>query len=149
MDALLDQLGQLILQALPTFILLILLHLYLKWMFYRPLDKVLQERFAATEGARQAAEESIRKADQKAVEDDEALQAARAELFREQEVARKRLSADQAARIAEARRESDDTVRSAKAEIDQQVQQAKKGLEAETEMLAGEIVEALLERKAS
>jgi F-type H+-transporting ATPase subunit b len=149
MDALLDQLGQLILQALPTFILLILLHLYLKWMFYSPLDKVLGERFAATEGARQAAQESIRKAERKAVEYDEALQTARAEMFREQEAARKRLSADQVARIAEARRESDATVRSAKADIDQQVQQAKKGLEAETESLAGEIVAALLERKAS
>ena len=36
MDAVLNSLGELLVKALPTFILLLLLHFYLKWVFYRP-----------------------------------------------------------------------------------------------------------------
>ena len=41
MDALLNSLSGLLLGAIPTFVLLILLHFYLKGMFFAPLDLVL------------------------------------------------------------------------------------------------------------
>ncbi len=64
----LHALGGILLRAVPTFLLVILLHFYLKSMFFKPLEKVLSERFQATEGARQAAEKSLAEAAEKAVE---------------------------------------------------------------------------------
>ena len=56
MDQTLHDLGRILLEAIPTLILLFILHLYLKWMFFKPLDAVLEKRREATEGAKAAAE---------------------------------------------------------------------------------------------
>jgi F-type H+-transporting ATPase subunit b len=149
MDALLDSLGQLLIKALPTFILLILFHFYIKWMFYGPLDKLLKKRFDATEGARKIAEESMAQAERKAAEYERAVRSARADLLVEQEAARKRLQSDQGAAIAAARKDAEAMVSEAKAELAQEVAEAKKGLAQESEAMAEEIVTRLLERKAS
>ncbi len=53
MDAILNPLGGLLLRALPTFLLVLVLHFYLKRVFFAPLDKVLEARRQATEGARE------------------------------------------------------------------------------------------------
>jgi F-type H+-transporting ATPase subunit b len=149
MDALLDSLGKLLIQALPTFILLILFHFYLRWMFYSPLDRILNERFDLTEGARQVAAESMARAEQKTAEYKAALKAARLELLDEMEAARKRLQSDQDTAIAKARHEADTMVKAAKATLAEEAAEAKQTLAAESEALAGQIVAALLERKAS
>jgi F-type H+-transporting ATPase subunit b len=130
MDALLDSLGKLLIQALPTIILLILFHAYLKWMFYSPLDRVLKERFDLTEGARQVAAESMATAERKTADYREALKAARMELVEEMEAARKRLQSDQEAAIAKARSEADAMVKVAKATLAQEAAEAKQTLAA-------------------
>jgi len=147
MNVLLDELGQLALKALPTVILLILLHLYLKWMFYRPLDSVLRERYEATGGAREAAAESVRIADAKAAEYDEALRQARSELLKTQEEARLRLRLHQSEEIAKMRRHNEGLVLAVRAEISAEVELARQNLEAETDALAEQIVGVLLERR--
>jgi F-type H+-transporting ATPase subunit b len=45
MEEILSQLGQLLLRAVPTFVLVVVLHFYLKYMFFKPLHKVLHERY--------------------------------------------------------------------------------------------------------
>ena len=55
MDAMLHALGGILLRAVPTFLLVILLHFYLKSIFFKPLEKVLHKRYEATEGARKLA----------------------------------------------------------------------------------------------
>jgi F-type H+-transporting ATPase subunit b len=148
MDALLDSLGQLLLKALPTFFLLILLHLYLKWAFYKPLDEVLRRRSEATDGARKAAAESLARADRKTADYEEALRRVRAEIYREQEETRQRWQRDQAAAVSEARREIDATLREEKARIAAEAERARQALEAESEEIAEQITSALLERRA-
>ena len=149
MENLLDALGQLIVKALPTTFLVILLHLFLKRTFYGPLEGVLEEREKATAGARSAAQAAMEKADEIAARYEAALRDARSEIFREQEAARARMRAQQKAALDEARRRADQMVREAKAEIEQEKRTAKSELEAESDALAEEIVEALLERRAS
>src|SRR5205085_2833862 len=51
MDAMLHALGGILLRAVPTFLLLIALTYYLKSVFFKPLEKVLHQRYEATEGA--------------------------------------------------------------------------------------------------
>src|ERR1039458_4228031 len=59
MDAMLHALGGILLRAVPTFLLVILLHFYLKSIFFKPLEKVLDQRYEATEGARKLAEQNL------------------------------------------------------------------------------------------
>jgi F-type H+-transporting ATPase subunit b len=149
MDVILQQLGQLLLKAVPTFILVVLLQFYLKRVFFKPLEKVLQQRYEATEGAQKAAEESLARASSKTAEYEAALGAARTEVYRTQEQLNKQLQEQQSAQIAEARRSSDAAVKAAKAELERDVEAAKAALARESETLATQIAESVLRRSAA
>ena len=77
MDKILHQLGELLLTALPTFFLILFLNYYLKFVFFKPLEKALRQRYDATEGARKLAEESLQRAAAKTAEYEATLRAAR------------------------------------------------------------------------
>src|SRR5258708_6827683 len=103
MEETLRQLGGILLRAVPTFILVVLLHLYLKFIFFKPLQRVLQERYDATEGARRLADESLARASQKAADYEAALRAARSDTYEEIEQLRRELQDDRADSVKEAR----------------------------------------------
>ena len=149
MDAILQQLGQLLLQAVPTFFLVMLLNIYLKQMFFKPLAKVLRQRYEATEGARKAAEESLARASAKTAEYEAALRAARSEMYQTQETMRKQVQEIQAAQTAEARQAAEAQIKAAKAELAADVQAAKASLAGESEALANQIAESILRRSAA
>src|SRR5919107_6148748 len=100
MEATLNALGQILLQAIPTFVLVLLLHQYLKAVFFKPLTRVLAERSEATEGARKKAAESLERAAAKAAAYEESLRAARNEIYKEQEEVRRRWLEEQAVQVA-------------------------------------------------
>jgi F-type H+-transporting ATPase subunit b len=149
MDSILHALGSLILKALPTLLLVGLLHLYLKLVFFKPLGRVLDARYRATEGARKLAEESLARVTAKTAEYEEALRAARAEIYQSQERAHQRLEQERTARLAEARAESEATLKAAKDALAADVAAAKVALARETETLAQQIADAILEQKAA
>jgi F-type H+-transporting ATPase subunit b len=149
MDAILAGLGGLLLRALPTFFLLLLLHFYLKRVFFRPLDKVLESRRQATEGARNAAQVSLDAASQKSADYEAAIRGARIEIFREQEDTRRKWREDQATAMEQSRRSASETVKQARANIADEAAQATKSLAAESERLAGGIAEAILAGRRS
>ena len=68
MDAILRDLSGILLRAVPTFLLVIFLHFYLKSVFFGPMQQVLRKRYEATEGARKLADESLARAAQKTAE---------------------------------------------------------------------------------
>ena len=107
MDVILHQLGELLLKAVPTFILVVLLHFYLKNVFFKPLEKVLHQRYEATDGARKLAEQSLERAAAKTAEYEAAMRSARAEVYQAQEQIHKRLQEQHAAQMAEARRRAE------------------------------------------
>src|SRR5712692_2328322 len=86
---LLHQLGELFLQAVPTVIILFLFYLFLRANFFRPLERVLAERSARTEGARRAAETSQAAAQEKLRAYHDASKKARTAIYTEQETARR------------------------------------------------------------
>ncbi len=147
MDEVLRSLGGLLLQAVPTFLLVIFLHFYLKRVFFRPMAKVLAERYDATEGARKTAEESLAKATEKAAEYEAALRSARADIYKEQEEFRKKLRDEQAAAIQDARASAAATVKAASQQLAAELAAAKQSLTPQTETLAGQIVQAVLQRR--
>ncbi len=149
MDVILHQLGQLLLKAVPTFILVVLLQFYLKSVFFKPLEKVLKQRYDATEGARKAAEESLARASAKAAEYEAAMRAARTEVYQAQEQIHRQLQEREAAQIAGARQRADAAIKAAREEIAKDVEAAKASLQRESEALAGQIAESILRRSAA
>lgn len=146
MEATFHALGGLLLRAIPTFIIVFLLHLYLKYMFFRPLEKVLHARYEATEGARLRAAESLRQASAKAAEYEAAMRTARAEVYQAQEQLHRRLEEEQAAQAQAAREQAEAALRDVKQQLEAEVARAKKSLDAESDMLAARIAEAVLTR---
>src|SRR5947208_8304077 len=144
MDVILQQLGQLLLKAVPTFILVVLLQFYLKRVFFKPLEKVLHQRYEATEGARKIAEQSLERARAKTAEYEAALSEARNAIYQAQEKARKEMQEREAAAIAQARQASDAAMKQAKAELAEDVAAAKVALAGETDAMANRIADSIL-----
>ena len=149
MDVILHQLGELLLKAVPTFLIVVLLNFYLKAMFFKPLEKVLHRRYEQTEGTRKMAEESLQRAAAKTAEYEAALRAARAEIYHAEEQLHKELQEQQGAQIAEARRAAESAVQEARQQIAADVEAAKAGLQRDSESLANEIAETILRRRAA
>jgi F-type H+-transporting ATPase subunit b len=149
MQETLQALGHLVLKSVPTIVLFVALTVYLKHVFFAPMRRVLDERKRATEGVRELAHKAFEAAAQKNSEFEQALQIARAELYREREALRRRWADEQVEQIAKARAEADATIEKAKREIDQEVQKAEAELEARVQGLGEDIVRALLARRAA
>ncbi|MGO4886039.1 MAG: ATP synthase F0 subunit B [Bryobacteraceae bacterium] len=137
------------LRAIPTFLLVYFLHFYLKYIFFKPLAKVLAERYDATEGARKRAAESLEKAAAKTAEYEAALRAARVEVYQQQEQLHRRLQEEEAAQIHAAREQAEAAVRDAKAKLAAEIEQAKTDLAAESDALASQIADTILDRGAA
>jgi len=145
----LHALGGILLRAVPTFLLVILLHYYLKSVFFKPLEKVLKQRYEATEGARKLAETSLQQAAAKTARYETELRAAKAVMYQAQEQLHKQLQERAAAAVAEARKSADAGVKLAKTQLAADVEAAKTSLAADSESLADQIAETILRRNAA
>src|SRR6202158_3696844 len=103
MQEIVHQLGDLFLQALPTFLIILVFYWMLRTLFFKPLLAVMAERDARTAGARKAAAAAEAAAAEKVKQYQEALKKARAQVYSEQEAARKKLLDERAALLKEAR----------------------------------------------
>jgi F0F1-type ATP synthase membrane subunit b/b' len=148
MDKTLHDLGGIVLSGLPTFVLLLILAGFVKLLYLNPLEKVLAERFRLTEGARQAAEDSLKNADTKIAEYQEALNRARSEIYQEQASFLQNLQAEQAEQARVARMESEARVAAIKLSIAQEAEAARESLDLQSETLAGQIADAILGKAA-
>ena len=137
------------LYGLPTFFLILILAIFVKHLYLKPLEKVLHERSRLTEGARKAAEDSLKSADTKIAEYQDALARARSDIYQEQAVYLQKLHAEQADLARATRLESDARVAAIKLSIAQDADAARENLDAQSEMLAGQIAEAVLGRRAA
>jgi F-type H+-transporting ATPase subunit b len=145
----LHALGQILLQALPTFFLVIFLYIYLNQMFFKPFARVLEERRVMTEGAREAAKRSLDQAAARTGVYEASLRGERTEVYKEQEEQRRRWRDEQAAEVRAARQRADQMVAAAKADLGKQAEEAKTSLGAQTKSLADEIVHMILERRTA
>ncbi len=139
-----QQLLDLLIGALPTVVIVFFLFFFLRWAFWTPLERVLAERRAATEGARQQAEQAIARANEKLRQYEDALRQARAEVYRQQEAGRQQAVEERNRIVREARERANQSIRQAKLEIAADVDRAKKTLEGESERLAEQIAQSLL-----
>jgi F-type H+-transporting ATPase subunit b len=145
----LHALGGILLRAVPTFLLVILLHFYLKNIFFKPLEKVLHQRYEATEGARRLAEQSLEQAAAKTASYEAQLRAAKAAMYQAQEQLHKQLQEREAAAVGEARKSAEAAIKLATAQLAKDVEAAKTSLAADSESLANQIAETILRRNAA
>jgi F-type H+-transporting ATPase subunit b len=142
--ALAYQARDLIVAALPTLVLFILLSIYLKYLFFKPLGKALAERRQATEGTKHAAHNAFELAKRKAAEYEEAFRNARGELYKEQEQFRAELRAQQSAALADMRAKNEAMLAEARTRIEGETASARLSLDGEAEKLAEEIANTVL-----
>jgi len=145
MDQTLQQLGELLLGAVPTVILLTLLYALYTVIVHKPLRRVLEERRSKTEGAIEKSKADIAAADARTSEYEQRLREARAAIFRGQETKRQAALQARANAVNEARRNAQAKVQAAKADIESDRAAAEQGLGAEAANLAREIVRRVLE----
>jgi F0F1-type ATP synthase membrane subunit b/b' len=149
MESTLHSLGQLLLKAVPTIFLLLVVHFYLKRMFFRPMADVLAKRRAATEGVRESAEALRAKAAGQIKSIEARLHQAREGIYQEQEEARRGWIGDQTAQIDDARKRAHELIHQSKQQLDAEASAARGQLQSTVEVLADQIANALLERTSA
>ncbi len=137
------------LEGLPTFFLVLILAFFVKILYFKPLDKILAQRFSLTEGARKAAEESLKSADSKIAEYQDSLSRARAEIYDGNARLLQTLQTEQSERVQAIRAETEQKVAAAKLAIAKDATEARANLEAQSEMLAAEIADSILQRRVA
>ncbi|MGH3627972.1 MAG: ATP synthase F0 subunit B, partial [Sciscionella sp.] len=132
------------LQAVPTVLTILLFYFILRALFFKPLLNVMAERDARTVGAQRAAEVAQAAAVEKEKQYQDALKKARAQLYAEQEAARKKLLDERGERIKEARTAAAAQVAAAKERIAGEFAAARRELENTVAQLSAEIAGRIL-----
>lgn len=149
MNATLHQLGNLLVEAIPTILFFVLLTVFLKQFYFKPIARILEERRKATEGARELARQAFEAADQRTSEFERALQLARNQLHQENEAKRREWEQYEAQQLAAARAEAEARIQQARSEISAEVEQARSQLDSQVETLSERIVRTLTMRRAA
>jgi len=139
------QLGELFLQAVPTVLIVLAFYLMLRALFFKPLLAVMAERDAHTAGARKAAAAAEAAAGEKVKQYQEALKKARAQVYTEQEAARKKLLDERAALLKQARSKAATEVAAGKERVAKELAVALQELKASVGQLAAEIARRVLQ----
>jgi F-type H+-transporting ATPase subunit b len=145
MDQTLQQLGELLLGAVPTVILLALLYALYTAIVHKPLQRVLAERRSKTEGAVEKSRADISAAEARTAEYEQKLREARATVFRAQEARRQAALQARTNALNEARSKAQVQIQAAKADIERDRAAAEQSLPAEAEFLAQEIARRVLQ----
>lgn len=148
MEQVAHALGQLLLRAVPTFVLVLLLYLFLKKIFFVPLDRLLARRYQESEGALKAAREAAAEAERRALEYQNALKEARAEIYRLQENERQKTVEECNQQLQQARAQAEQRLQAAREQIQAEAGQARLRLAAQSEELAEAIAKTVLNHEA-
>jgi F-type H+-transporting ATPase subunit b len=149
MEQTLRQVGELLLGAVPTILLLLMLYGFYTALVYRPLKKILAERRSRTEGAIEKARADISAAESKTFEYEGKLREAKLAVFRAQEARRQQAQQARAEAVAEARKRAEALIQQARKQVQEEATVAKQGLQTEVERLASEIIRAVLQPAGS
>jgi F-type H+-transporting ATPase subunit b len=145
MDDTLRQLGELLLGAVPTVILLALLYALYTTIVHKPLQSVLVERRSKTEGAVEKSRADIAAAESRTAEYEQKLREARAAVFRAQEAKRQAALQVRTNALSEARGKAQAQVLAAKKDIEADRVTAEAALPDDAAALAQEIVRRVLQ----
>ncbi|MGH9353504.1 MAG: ATP synthase F0 subunit B [Terriglobia bacterium] len=136
--------GLLFVRSAPTVIFVIILLAILDRLFFRPIAEVMKKRAENTVGALARAREQVNEAEAKSRQYESALQAARAEVFKQRQTEHQKALEEQDRAMHAAREHSQDLVRKAQTALAGEVAFARRQLLASGQALAQEIAEKIL-----
>jgi F-type H+-transporting ATPase subunit b len=144
MEDIVQQVGALLLGAVPTILLFVVLVAAYQVLVQGPLNRVLAERRARTEGAVENAQQAIADAEAKAAEYADKLRLARAEIFKMREQRAKQRNAEREAALDATRKAAGAKAGEARAEIDAETERARQVIQGSAGELANQVVRAVL-----
>jgi F-type H+-transporting ATPase subunit b len=144
MEDIVQQVGALLVGAIPTMLLFLVLVLAYQLLVQGPLARTLAERRARTVGAIENAHHAIGQAEAKAAEYAEKLRQARAEIFKMREQRAKQRNAAREAALDAARKAAGTKVSEARGEIDTETESARQTILCSAGELANQVVQAVL-----
>jgi F-type H+-transporting ATPase subunit b len=118
-------------------------------LILRPIMRVMAEREGAVKSARELAESAATQARAATAEFEARTQAARGEIYREMDEKRRHALARRAELLAGTRAQVETEIVQARESLQKQAAAARARLEQDANILAGDIVERVLGRKAS
>jgi F-type H+-transporting ATPase subunit b len=144
MQEILQQVGSLMLGAVPTMVLFIVLVLSYQFLVQGPLSATLKERRARTEGAVEDAHKAIAEAEARAAEYADKLRQARVEVYKVREQRIKQWNAERDAALDAARKVAGLKVSQARMELEAEAAAARTSIQASAAGLADQVVHAVL-----
>jgi len=144
MDEILQQLGGLLLNAIPTVVVFLVVYLGYRLLVHNPLARALDERRARTQGAIAQAQADVAAAEARTAEYAQKIRDAKQAIYHQMEARRRQLAETRSRALAEARAQAEAQVKSARAELERDAAAARQSLESEATRLAGEIIRAVL-----
>ncbi|HTF70567.1 MAG TPA: hypothetical protein VK638_48640 [Edaphobacter sp.] len=144
MDQILNELGGLVLGAVPTMLLFILLVIAYGLLVRRPLERILTERHARTAGAMEQAKGAIAAAEAETGAYEEKLRKAKAELFEARERRMKQWAAERETALEQVRQAAQERIGSARREVEQGAVEARTQIERTSAELSAKVIAAVL-----
>jgi F-type H+-transporting ATPase subunit b len=144
MNEIVQQIGALLLSAVPTIVLFVVLVAAYQILVQGPLARTLAERRARTAGAVENAHKAIEQAEARAAEYADKLRHARAEIFKMREQRAKERNAERDTALDAARKAAGAKVNQAKAEMDSETESARQTIQSSAGELANQVVRAVL-----
>lgn len=144
MQEIIQQVGILLLGAVPTALLFIVLVLSYQFLIQGPLTATLKQRRARTDGAVEDAHKAIAQAEARAAEYALKLRQARADVYKVREQRIKQWNVERDAALDAARKAAGLKVGQAKAELEMEAASARTTIQASAGDLANLVVSAVL-----
>jgi F-type H+-transporting ATPase subunit b len=149
MDAILRQIGELLISSIPTIISLLIVWTSYRFIVHGRLQQVLEQRHALTQGAVQRAQEEIARAEARTAEYEQKVREARAEIYKTQQANRQRVMDARTVALTEARKQAGDKVKKARTSVAATVASSKTALREQADALADKIIESVLKPAAA
>jgi F-type H+-transporting ATPase subunit b len=149
MDAILRQIGELLVNSIPTIISVLILWTAYTFLVHNKLRQVLEQRHALTEGAMERAQQEIAIAEKRTAEYEQRVREARSQIYKAQQANRQRVMEERNAALAEARKSAGEMVKKARTALEKDVLSAKAGLEQQAIVLADEVIVTVLKPAAA
>jgi F-type H+-transporting ATPase subunit b len=144
MELIAQQLGALLVNAIPTALLFLVLVIAYQFLVQGPLTATLKQRRSLTAGAMEDAQKAIAEAEARTAEYAEKLRQARAEVYKLREQRVKQWNAERDTALDAARKSAGLKVNQARAALDAEAAAARKSIQASSGELAAQAVRAVL-----
>ena len=149
MDAILRQIGELLVNSIPTIISVLILWTAYRFIVHGKLRQVLEQRHALTEGAIERAQQEIAIAEKRTAEYEQRVRDARSQIFKTQQANRQRVMEERNAALAESRQRAGEMVKKARAVLESETSAAKGSLEQQAGVLADQVIATVLKPAAA